>query len=182
MHQIIAPTLFQNKICKLPGIGTLQMIYHSAQTDFVNGLIKSPTESIDFIAAGSGENEFNEFSALSDLIKKSLYENGSFFLQGIGTFLQVNEEEVKFEPIVVEAFYSQPVHVERVIRQDVAHPILVGDQQSTNIEMAEYLTGQPSKSNRWAMWAFLLFVIGVFAVLMYFFLNGNASLGNLLDL
>jgi len=64
MYQIIAPRLFQNKICRLPGIGTLVMVTHSAQTDFINTCIKGPVETIEFIKEAEGEKLFNEFLIL----------------------------------------------------------------------------------------------------------------------
>ena len=178
MYQIIAPTLFQNKICKLPGIGTLVMVSNSAETDFVNGQIKSPFETIEFIAAPSEENIFNEFSAMSELLKKKLAENGSFFLHGIGTFFKSNGHEIMFSPILIDPVFSLPTHVERVIRQDATHAMLVGDQRTTNVEMTEYFTEQVSTKDRWWVWALVLFVIGIAAILLFLYLNGNNSLGN----
>ena len=178
MYQIIAPSLFQNKICKLPGIGTLVMVSNSAETDFVNGQIKSPFETIEFIAASQDENIFNEFSAISELLKKNLVENGSFFLNGIGTFFKSNEDGVRFSPISIAPVFSMPVNVERVIRQDAAHAILVGDQRTTNVEMTEYFTEQTSATERWKIWAFILSIAGIIAILFSLYFSGNNWLGN----
>ncbi len=178
MYQIIAPTLFQNKICRLPGVGTLIMVSHSAETDFVNGRIKAPFETIDFIAAETDENLFNEFSAMSELVIKELNENGSVLLPGIGTFTKINSAVIQFIAVSVESVFNQSIEVERVIRQDASHPMLVGDQQTTNVKMSGFFNEQPTKSNRWWIWAILLAIIGIGTLIVYFYLGGKMSLGN----
>jgi len=178
MYQIIAPTLFQNKICRLPGIGTLVMIPHAAETDFVNGRIKAPFETIDFIPAELDENLFNEFSAMSELLIKELNENGSVVLSGIGTFTKVNNAGIHFTQISIDPVFNQPIEVERVIRQDASHAILVGDQQTTNVEMVGFFSEQPANSDRWWIWAIVLAVLGIGALIVYFYLGGTISLGN----
>ena len=178
MYQIIAPTLFQNKICRLPGIGTLVMVPHAAQTDFVNGCIKAPFETIDFKEAEQNEDLFNEFSAMSELLIKELKENGSVLLPGIGAFTQGNNTGIQFNAIAIDAVFNQPIEVERVIRQHSSHAMLVGDQQRTNVEMSGFFSEQPTRSDRWWTWAIALAVVGIGALLLYFYLDGTMSLGN----
>ncbi len=179
MYQIIAPSLFQNKICRLPGIGTLVLITHSAEPDFVNASIKSPVDTIDFIAEGNDEKVFNEFSAVSEILLKSLNDNGRYFLKGIGTFLKDEAKKIKFAPVTIEPVFTSPVPAERVIRQDVAHAILVGDQQTTNVEMTEFFTEKESSSDKWWIWAIVFAVLGISALLFYINKYGVQALGNI---
>lgn len=179
MYQIIATTLFQNRICRLPGIGTLVMVTHSAETDFGNGRIKSPVDTINFIAERTHENVFNEFSAISEILQKSLDENGRYFLNGIGTFLKGEGKEIKFTPIVIDPVFTMPIEAERVIRQDEAHAILVGDQQTTNVEMTEFFNERATLNDKSWIWAIVLAALGVSALLFYFYKYGFQSLGNI---
>ncbi len=179
MYQIIATTLFQNKICRLPGIGTLRMVAHSAETDFVNARIKSPAYTIDFIAERNDENVFNEFSAMSEILQKSLNENGRYFLKGIGTFLKDGANIIDFTPIPINAVFTIPISAERVIRQDEAHAILVGDQQTTNVEMTEFFTEKETLDDKWWIWAIVFAAVGVSALLFYFYKYGLQALGNM---
>ena len=178
MYQIIATILFQNKICRLPGIGTLVMVAHSAETDFVNTRIKSPSETIDFIVDGYDEKGFNEFSAISELLQKNLDENGSFLLRGIGTFTKDKAEKIRFVPIPIAPIFTPPIAAERVIRQDAAHAILVGDQQTTNVEMTEYFSEQQPLKDHWWIWAIALAAIGIGVLLFYFYQHGFKAFGN----
>ena len=178
MYHVIAPSLFQNKICRLPGIGTLVMISHSAETDFVNGRIKSPYETIDFIPEQKGEKLFNEFSAMSELLQKNLDENNNVFLTGIGTFTKDKTGEISFAPGSVDPVFTFPVPVKRVIRQDAEHAILVGDQQTTNVEMADYFSEKQPLKNRWWVWSIVLAVIGIAALIFYFSKYGVKGIGN----
>jgi hypothetical protein len=178
MYQVIAPTLFRNKICRLPGIGTLVMIPHSAETDFVNSLIKSPFETIDFVPEKKGEKVFNEFSAISELLQKKLDENNSFFIKGIGTFTKGKQGEIKFVSISVDPAFTLPVPVKRVIRQDAEHAILVGDQQTTNVEMTDFFNERQSLKDLWWIWAIILALVGIGALIFYYAHNGINGIGN----
>jgi len=178
MYQIIAPTLFQNKICRLPKLGSLVMVAHAAESDFVNGRIKPSFETIDFIAAGQDENLFNEFSAMSELLLKELNKNGSVVLPGIGTFTKANNAGIYFTAVEIDPVFNQAIDVERVIRQDAPHGILVGDQQRTNVEMTGFFNEQPTNSDRWWIWAIILAVVGIGALIVYFYSEGKISVGN----
>ncbi len=179
MYQIIANTLFQNKICRLPGIGTLTIVAHSAKTDFVNARIISPTETINFLAEDNHEKVFNEFSAICELLQNKLNEKGSFSLKGIGIFTKDKAGKIRFNPIAIDREFIPPITAERVIRQDATHAILVGDQQTTNVRMNEYFNEKPPLKERWWVWATILAAIGIGVLLFYFYHHGFKSLGNI---
>lgn len=178
MYQIIAPTLFQTKICKLPGIGTLKMTTISAYTDFVNGQITAPAETIEFAQEAIGENTFNEFSAIAELLKRTIDENGTAFLKGIGTFTRVSDDKLEFAGVQTRPELVQTVSFERVIRENAEHAILVGDQQTTNVQMSEYFHEKPPVKYNWKIAALILGVVGVAALAFYLSKYGFNGLGN----
>ncbi|MEO5892851.1 MAG: hypothetical protein ABIQ31_21555 [Ferruginibacter sp.] len=178
MYQIIAPTLFLNKICRLPGIGTLVMVPHSAETDFVISQIKSPVETIDFIVEDNDEKGFNEFSAISELLQKNLDENGSFLLKGIGTFTKNMMGEIRFLPIPADPMFTFSVTAERVVRPVSSHTLLVGDQQTTNVEMREYFNEKQPSKDRWWVWAIALAAAGIAVLAVYLYQHGVGAFGN----
>lgn len=177
MYQIIAPTLFQNKICKMPGIGTLIMVPVAAETDFTRSEIKAPGETINFLPEENGEKIFNEFTAISELMQKKLTEEGEVFLKGIGTFTWAKDGRVSFAAIQIDPVFSQPVPVERVPRKDAEHSILVGNQETTNVQMQDLYNDTTTKS-RWWIVALILGAIGIGLLLFYLYHYGFSELGN----
>ena len=182
MDYLIAPALFQNKTCRLPGIGTLTVITSSAETDLGKSLIKAPVPSIVFSAAQQEENIFNEFTALSELIKKDLDEKGTVTLKGVGDFLKNKEGTIDFLPQPLPQLFTPPVVAERIIRQHAEHAMLVGDKETTNKVMSEYFVEdeveQKPATNRWWLWAIVLGVVGTVILALYILQNGFNLLGN----
>ena len=181
MYQIIAPSLFQNRTCRLPGIGTLIIATNSADINFGNAVITSPFDTINFIREAEGEKIFNEFSAISELLKNILKNQGSVLLKGIGEFQTLQSGEIKFISIETDPVFVLPIKIERVIRQDVPHAMLVGDQQTTNVVMTEFYNDQPVKKDRWWIWAIALAILAIGFLVIYFLnqkgfnLFGNAK-------
>ncbi|MCW3089304.1 MAG: hypothetical protein JWP81_373 [Ferruginibacter sp.] len=177
MYQIIAPTLFQKKICRLPGIGTLAVVVHSAKSDFANSKINAPVEKIEF-SEEKDEKIFNEFSAMSELLQKRLDENGSFLLKGIGTFTKAANGKIRFISIPVDTVFTPAVPVEIIARQDTSHAMLVGDQETTNVEMTELLNEREPENERWQLFAIVLAAIAIGVLLFYLYHHGLKSFGN----
>jgi hypothetical protein len=178
MYQIIAPSLFQNKICRLPGIGTLTMITSPARHDFTNSRILAPTEAVEFIPEYNEENTFNEFSAMSELIKNKLDESGSVFLKGLGTLIRNDDGKISFEALQIDPVFFQPVYAERIIRENAEHALLVGDQETTNFQMTEFFNEKPLLKSRWKLLAIILGAVGICLLMIYLYKNGFNAMGN----
>ena len=182
MDYLIAPTLFQNKTCRLPGIGTLNIVTASAETDFINTQIRAPLPSVVFIAELEDTDVYNEFTALSELIKKDLDEKGMVTLKGVGDFLKNKEGSIDFLPQPLPRLFTPPVVAERIIRQHAEHAMLVGDKETTNKVMSEYFVEDEAEekpaTNRWWIWAIVLGVIGAAILALYILQNGFNLLGN----
>ena len=179
MDYLIAPTLFQNKICRLPGIGTLSVITNKAENDVVNSRLSAPVPSIFFAASKDNENTFNEFTALSELIKKDLDEKGSVTIQSVGNFIKNEVGDIDFIPLEINKIFTPVVIAERVIRNATQHSILVGDKETTNFEMSEYFVEENKEpEDNWWIWAIVLGLVGAAIVGYYILENGFNLLGN----
>ena len=123
---------------------------------------------------------YNEFSAISELMRKKLDEEGSIKLAGIGDFYKESDGSIRFEPVLLNSVFVQPVGAVRIIRQDAEHNMLVGDKKTTNVEMTEYLNEEASvvSPDRWYIWAIVLGLIGVGVLAMYVYQNDWNLLGN----
>lgn len=182
MEYLIAPTLFQNKTCRLPGIGQLAIVTHPAKTDFANMQILAPTQAIVFTATKDDEDVFDEFSALSKLIKKDLDEKGFVNIQGVGAFLKNEEGVVSFKPQQINQRFTPAVFAEQVDRVIPFHAIQIGDKVTPFVLPTidkEQESFAPIKKSRWWIWALLLATIGAAVIGYYFFRYGFNALGNM---
>jgi hypothetical protein len=183
MYNLFAPSLFQKKTCKLPGIGTLSLIAHEAASDFINTSIKAPYQEIIFTPASVKENVFNEFSAISELIIRKLNTEGEVNLEGVGIFTKGDDGVFIFTPLQLDEVYTPAVRAERMVRQHAKHTILVGDKETTNEVMAEFYTEEiKSTTDNWWIWAIIILATSIAILIYYFMQDGNASLGNALPI
>jgi hypothetical protein len=79
-----------------------------------------------------------------------------------------------FEAVPVPEIFLQPVNAERVIHPEAEHAILVGDKETTNTEMTEYFSETTEQKSRWWIWAIVLGVSGIAALIIY--MNGAGIL------
>lgn len=180
MYDLIAPAFFQKKFCRLPGIGQLTLITIPAEFDFQNKQILAPVQRIDFTPKSGDENMYNEFSAISELMKKKLDAEGTIKLAGIGIFYKEIDGNIRFEPVVLNPVFLQPVSAIRTIRQDAEHNMMVGDKKTTNVEMTEFLNEEASATplDSWYISAIVLGLVGVGVLAIYVYQNGWNLLGN----
>ncbi|MGG9972524.1 hypothetical protein ACQ33O_12090 [Ferruginibacter sp. SUN002] len=172
MHNtLIAASLFHNKTCTLPGIGTLSVHTNVAESDFVNTQLLAPTYAIQFSPAVEDANVFNEFSAISELLKSEIDRLGRVEMNGIGTFEKV-DDKIIFSGASLSNDFTLPVKAERVIRQHTEHTMLVGDKETTNVVMTEYFTETVVKKRYWWVWAIVLAAIGITGIVYHFYRHG----------
>jgi hypothetical protein len=191
MHHLIASYLFQNKACPLPGIGVLLVTAGKAESDFLNKTLKAPVPFIsfipkeqdasnllDYIAAKNNATVLNAIELLGQFcntLKGEIIAANTTTLKGVGNFFTDSSGKINFRPNALPELLLQPVHAERVIHPQAEHTILVGDKETTNTVMTEYFTDEPVKKSRWWIWAIILGIVGIVAVVLY--LVNNHSFG-----
>ena len=167
MDYIIAPALFQHKICRLPGIGTLCVESGSTAVDFVNARLLPPAQRIVFTPENAATAGFNEFAPMGMIIRKELEDRKQLQLSGIGTFDLMENGTIQFSPVEIPGSFLPNVTAERVIRQDATHHILVGDRETDSVVMTEYFADKPIQKDYWWIWAIALLAIGLVIVGYY---------------
>lgn len=177
MHTIIAPSFFHKKYCVLPGIGKLTLVTQPATSDFSNQLMEAPVQQIVFTPGVQNDYLFNEFSAISDLIKRKLEEHGVVDLQGIGRFTTAADGSIDFTAATIDDDLLMPVEARRAVRENAVHSILVGDKETTSTVMAEMLTEEEPFSvygatRKWWVWALTLAAIALLLIALYIYQNG----------
>ena len=178
MDYLIAPTLFQNKTCRLPGIGTFTVITNTTKLESHSKQIDAPSPSIIFTPLQDDRNGFNEFTALSELIKKDLHATGKINLKGIGDFKKNEDGTIGFIPLQLSQHFTPPVVAELAIHQDATYSRLVGDRETSDIALPVYLEEKKIVKYRWWIWAIILGVIGLGILIYYIAQNGLDILGN----
>ncbi len=179
----------------MPGLGTLSINNSGAAADFTNKIVAPPqpfikfdnaeTEThdlLDYLSASTGGNKDEVTEALDhfcDNLKKQIAGQSNAKLESIGNFFVDETGNISFTQEELPAAFLQPVFAERVIHPDAEHHILVGDKESTNTLMTEFLAPKPEIKDSWWIWAIVLGALCLVALLIYFTqINGTSSFGN----
>jgi hypothetical protein len=183
MDKLIQTSLFQNKSFRLPGIGTLTIVTNSAETDFINLMIKSPVHTIIFTEDQQEANLFNKFSSTSEFIKTGLEETGSFHLNGVGTFTKTGENKLRFLGVALSRELVQPVKAERVVKQVVPQrktTVKEIPSITRTVEVVEETVLITKKKSYWWAWALGLGIAAAGIIAFYFSQNPSSipSFGN----
>lgn len=198
MQNQIASYLFQHKTCPLPGLGTLSINCSEAGSDFASKVFIAPkpvvhfehteTDSaglLNYIVATTGVDKYEATEALTRFcgnLRQKASSQADVHLNSIGSFFADASGTISFKQEELPAAYMQPVFAERVIHPDAEHQILVGDKETTNTIMTELLAPKDETKDRWWIWAIVLGVLGLLALLIYFTeFNGIYPFGNVIQ-
>ena len=177
IFDVIAASFFRKKQCILPGIGRLELLEQAARYDFPNQQMLAPRSSIRFTPLPDASNIFNEFSAISQLLKEKLLRSGEVAVTGLGIFTYGNGI-VDFTAATVPEALLQPVQAIKVIHKDAVHNMLVGDRETTNTEMQELLSEPAEVKGSWWKGALLLAAAASAALLYYLSVYGFNNLAS----
>ncbi len=179
MYDVIASAFFQKKYCRLPGVGNLELLTIPAEYDFPSQQIKAPRQQIQFIRAARTDNVFNEFSAISQLLREHLQREGTVDIRGLGTFSKQADGTIDFTAALISDDLFQPVLAQKVIHKDAEHSILVGDMETTNVEMTEFFNEEAVVvADRWWIGALIAGLVGIAVIAYYLSQNGPGQLGS----
>jgi hypothetical protein len=180
MHKLIATYLFQQKQCPLPGLGHLYIQQIPAETNFVNKQINAPQSVVKFSSTQVDDENFLNYvtkvnNANSTFIKdelQQLFAKNNFVIYGVGEFTNKNGK-LDFVPERINPLFSQPTHAERVVHENEAHNMVVGDTETTTTAMTEYFAEDEIKKDYWWVWAIVLGGISIAAVCIYYLAGIN---------
>ena len=176
----------------MPGLGSLSLTTLPANTDISNKNMTAPAhqimfneeesnsgELISYLSQKTQSNTFEAAAALDhycDGLKNALAEKKTAAIEGTGMFEVDDSGKLIFTAKELPPAFLPQVQAERVIHPETEHQMLVGDKETTNIQMAEYFNVETVTKDRWWIWAVLLGVIGLLAVLIYLNDADNSSL------
>ncbi|MEO5500057.1 MAG: hypothetical protein ABIR31_01330 [Ginsengibacter sp.] len=184
MQHLITSFIIQSDTCSLPEIGRFKKVYSTASTDIANQQISPPREEIKFQERSENLSEelisyvaFKKQISIDDAgrelhdwcksAKERLDNNESIKLESVGTLKMTHSGTLYFHPEETEDL--PPVDAQRVIHQNSEHAVLVGDKESTNTLMNEYLNTEPEvKMVPWKKMAVVLALLALLLLVIYF--------------
>jgi hypothetical protein len=198
MYRELYQYLILHKQLNLPGIGTFQVEKKPADFDIADKIVRSPAFTINMLAGNNipsknffswlgsrlsvSEREavirFNDF--LFDL-KKQLSSGNKLEWSGIGTLRKSLSGDIQFESYVKDHSPATSVPAIKVLRENAAHTIRVGEQEKSSAEMIEILHHtEAGKRSWWLPVGIILLILSIIFIGYYFSTNGlnTSAAGN----
>jgi hypothetical protein len=188
MKSIITSYLLQSRKSTLPYIGTFYHQWSSSKLDVVNKKLLPPISEINFHESSDPDAgylanyiarkqniELHEAKIRLDKYcyswKEKLNLGDPLNLASIGTLKKNSEGHISLEKEDVS--FWQPVNAQRVLHQDAAHNVLVGDKETTSTLMNQYYNGEiVLEKSHWGTWAIILLAIA--ACVLFFHFNTHS--------
>jgi len=190
MQDLITSFIIQSKECRLRDVGKFRIVTTTARVDVANKQIIPPALQIVFtsreekISDGlvkyvSEKKKMPVAEALDDLkrwcsdAKNKLKKGDEILLEPLGVLKKgaSGNEFIRSSDRTVSFF--EPVVAERVIHENTAHAMLVGDKETTSSAMNDYYHEEETrpKSNTWKIIGIILLIIGFFLLFLHFYAN-----------
>jgi hypothetical protein len=187
MEELIQQFFFSRSHLSMPGIGEFKRVNLPAATDFVNHQIIAPSSQVLFTnnAANEMDKQLVEFVAerlsLTETIatqklehyfgglKEKIMNRDSLYFQNIGTLSKNELGILTFAKDSTLKKMFAPAPAVRVIREGIAHQMLVGEKETTTTMMAETLAdhSERKKLAAWWWWVIGLVLLSILAILSY---------------
>ena len=193
MFPSLTQYLLQYKRVAIPHIGQFELISSPAALDIADRLIYSRSYAAHFKQEdGVGEHQLHYLAAIAQTdetrVSEQLQAFGTqlkqhiqqedFEWKGIGRFEWSGATGIAFQPATIQVAGWQPVPANKVLRENVQHTVLVGEQEvQYTAEQQEVLQTGTHKKRR-TVWivAGLLAIAAAAFIAYYFYMHGfNAS-------
>jgi hypothetical protein len=183
--------LHQHHSLCIPGIGTIYIERTPARSDFTNRQILPPgyhyrfdrffdTPDKNFFSFIARARNIQEFEAIR-WYNEWAYEVGARLRkesvlqwEGIGTISRNDTGDVVFETFAPIEAHLVPVPAERIVRINTAHTMLVGDKETTNLQMTGFLSDSDKRStrkNNWLIYGLLAVALILLVVFLLMYKN-----------
>jgi hypothetical protein len=185
MFAVLNSYLFQHKSISIPGLGTIHLEWLPATIDIGEKSILPPEMHFQFDKYfDAPDKEFFSYLALkmnlldyevikwynefSYEIRNRIRQDEKIIWEDVGVLKKDASGNIVFESEDAAPESLQPVPAHRVIRRQGQHTLLVGDKETTNLEMDRMIYGDEEviPEERW--WIFAL-IVGVLCLTLLFF-------------
>lgn len=191
MMDVLKSYLVQHKSINIPGLGTIYLERVPAQIDIVNKQLLPPRYIYKFDKYfDAPDAEFFSYLAthkkLEDYEAIKWYNEFAYNLraqirtdekaewEGIGIFKKDSSGEIIFEDNSQQPTGLIPLAANRIVRSDASHHLLVGDRETTTIQMSELLNdgNVHVEKESWWIYALILTAVGLCIAFFHFYRYG----------
>ncbi|HWI91734.1 MAG TPA: hypothetical protein VNT20_10690 [Flavisolibacter sp.] len=184
MLTLLTKYLLRYKRVCIPNVGTFEIVMQSPQLDVADKRISPPTyitrHRIDdgvpdhqfrFLTNGRGEREslIEELSSFGEKLKRKI-QKSPFHWKGFGT-LRFSSNELLFEPDEIQLAGLQPVPAQKVLRENVQHNMLVGDQEMTSQQVTDVLKKVESKRPWFMVVGWIIFILAMISIIILLYMK-----------
>jgi hypothetical protein len=143
VFQQLTKYLSQYKQVSIPEIGSIELVYQSASLDVPNKRIEPPSylprysdrdtvkeHQLNFLAADLNTDKVSvqqQLQIFGRELQKRIH-NEAFLWRGIGR-LEKTDSRILFHPDVLPNEGLQHIKAEKILRENVMHTVLVGEQE-----------------------------------------------------
>ncbi len=195
MQEYLNAFLYQYENCPLPGVGTLYLEKQPARFEDAGKKIIAPNYTFvlnpdvlppgllySFVAQSAKTTEIQAEKNIQVFCNKiiSLPKEGTIELNGSGNFYRDEEGIISFREMNMQKELFPDLEVQKLVRKNEEHSMLVGDTETTNNRMTEYYAVDSSvKADKWWIGALIIFVISVALILWHYMgFNHSSIFGN----
>ena len=195
MFEVLNSYLFQHKSISIPGLGTIFLETLPASSDIGNKHILPPVYHFrfdkyfdapdkDFFSYLAAEKNIADYEAIkwynefSYELRNRIKQEDKVKWDDVGVLRKDYAGNIIFESSSGAARFLKPVSANSIIRKDAQHHLLVGDKETNNNEMNEWLhPGQETKKKEtWWVYALVIGLAALLVLLFHFSSNhGQAS-------
>lgn len=174
MLRLLSKYLVQYRRVCIPHIGTFELVQQSPKLNVADKSLKPPVfqarylnleiipqHQFDFLSPEAGKEELMSFG---EGLKNKIRQSG-FYWKGFGK-LSFDFNEIKFEPEEIRVEALQPLAAEKVLRENVQHSMLVGDQEMTSQQVTEVLSKPEHKRPLFIIVGWVVFILALIAILI----------------
>jgi nucleoid DNA-binding protein len=194
MVQLLYKYLIINKQVALPGVGVFYIQRQPAKHDYTNKVFVSPALQINFNASTAlPDKKFYEFMskekgmdeaeavkslyAFANRITQEVKADKTVELPGFGMLRRNGSGQLTFQREDILTTYFPPTGVDGVLREKAEVKTYEKDAAKTAAKKAEPLEeakeDEVSQKSYWWVYAIILALIGIGAIVYYYYVNGS---------
>ncbi|HSU26996.1 MAG TPA: hypothetical protein VLJ68_01360 [Chitinophagaceae bacterium] len=179
MYDELYRYLILHKQLSIPGVGQFHLQRTPARGDFSNKRIDPPLFTISFGPAAappskkiftwlaqqlhiSDREAILQFNDFAFELKKQIMNGDLIQWSGMGELSKGLSGDIHFETAKKDWSSWDPVHAEKIVRENEVHTVKVGEQEHSSTDMAAILHPPDAKKSYW--WAYAL-IAGLAAII-----------------